>query len=100
MNSLPTSPSWWLAGSKGNSLNSPSPWYAIRSGVMTFFTPAVLCYGPHAMDRGEHFDLRYRIIARPAAWTAEELADAFAAFTGQAGSENAPHDHQSSGADR
>ena len=66
------------------SLNSPSPWYAIRSGAMTFFTPAVLCYGPHAMVRGEHFDVRYRIMARAKAWSGEELAAAYGAFTGGA----------------
>ena len=32
-------------------LESRSPWYAIRSGSMSFFTPAVLCYSPHEMVR-------------------------------------------------
>jgi hypothetical protein len=76
-----------------SSLNSPSPWYGIRSGVMTFFTPAVLCYGPHAMAGGEHFDLRYRIIARRRAWTGEELAGAFGEFTrDDAGTDTAAHE--------
>jgi hypothetical protein len=68
---------------------------------MTFFTPAVLCYGPHPMTRGDRFDLRYRIVARRAAWTAAALADAFATFTEDGGRRDAVgHGHESPGANR
>ena len=56
------------------SLNAPSPWYAIRSNVMSFFSPAVICYGPHTMKPGETFTLRYRIIIHPGYWNADRLA--------------------------
>lgn len=54
--------------------NSPSPWYAIRSPVMTFFSPAVLCYGPLELERGERMTLRYRVVVHPGRWDAERLA--------------------------
>jgi hypothetical protein len=63
-------------------LNAPSPWSAIRSGVMTFFTPAVLCYAPHRMERGEGFDLRYRVVVHPGRWGAEDLTEAFTGYVG------------------
>ena len=55
--------------------NSPSPWYAIRSRDMTFFTPAVICYEPMRLSRGESFTLRYRIHVHPGRWDAARLAD-------------------------
>lgn len=55
-------------------LNAPTPWYAIRSGSMTFFTPAVICYGAHDLKRGEKFSLRYRILVHPGRWDAARLA--------------------------
>ena len=63
-------------------LNSPSPWYAIRSAVMSFFTPAVLCYAPHELSKGEGFDLRYRVVVHPGRWSREQLAAAFREYTG------------------
>lgn len=54
-------------------LNAPSPWYAIRSGQMSFFSPAVICYGPHAMRRGDGFTLRYRVVVHPGRWDTERL---------------------------
>ncbi|MDP6408750.1 MAG: PmoA family protein [Planctomycetota bacterium] len=54
-------------------LNAPSPWYAIRSGNMSFFSPAVICYGPHELRRGDGFTLRYRIVVHPGRWTSERL---------------------------
>lgn len=68
-------------------LNAPSPWYAIRSSAMTFFTPAVLCYQPHRLGRGEGFDLRYRVVVHPGRWGPEHLAAAFAAFTDELGAD-------------
>jgi hypothetical protein len=52
---------------------SPSPWYAIRSGSMSFFTPAVLCYEPLRLARGDELTLRYRVIVHPGRWDAERL---------------------------
>jgi len=52
---------------------SPSPWYAIRSGAMSFFTPAVICYEPLELRRGDSFTLRYRVLVHPGRWDAERL---------------------------
>lgn len=65
-----------------DNLNSPSPWYAIRSKAMTFFTPAVLCYGAHAMQVGERFTLRYRVCVHPGRWDGPRLRSALAEYTG------------------
>ncbi|MCA8976385.1 MAG: PmoA family protein, partial [Planctomycetes bacterium] len=59
---------------------TPSPWYAIRSPQMSFFTPAVLCNGPHAMAAGERLRLRYRVIVHPHRWSAVRLDAALAAY--------------------
>jgi hypothetical protein len=61
-------------------LNAPSPWYAIRSKAMTFFTPAVLCHGAHRLRAGEHFRLRYRVCVHPGRWDAAQLAAALAEY--------------------
>lgn len=64
-----------------DNLNAPSPWYAIRSGHMSFFTPAVLCYGPETLARGEEFTLRYRIVVHPGRWDADRLDSAMKDWT-------------------
>jgi muconate cycloisomerase len=51
-----------------DNLNAPSPWYAIRSETMSFFTPAVICYGAKTLQRGQSFTLRYRIHIHPSRW--------------------------------
>jgi hypothetical protein len=61
-------------------LNAPSPWYAIQSNPMKFFSPAVLQAGPHALKAGESFTLRYRLVIHPGRWSAERLKLAAAAF--------------------
>ncbi len=58
-----------------HNLNSPSPWYSIRSSNMSFFTPAVICYTPHEMQRGDSFALRYRILVHPGRWDAGRLQE-------------------------
>ena len=63
-------------------LNAPSPWYAINDPVMRFFSPAVICYGPHKMKSGESFTLRYRIILHPGRWEVERLEKESAKFAG------------------
>ncbi|MBK8975830.1 MAG: PmoA family protein [Planctomycetes bacterium] len=54
-------------------VNSPSPWYAIRSPAMTFFTPAVICYEPLTLARGAELTLRYRILVHLGHWDADRL---------------------------
>jgi len=56
-------------------LNSPTPWYAIRSKPMSYYSPAVLCYGPHTLEPGESFTLRYRVLVHEGRWGAEQLAE-------------------------
>lgn len=63
-------------------LNSPSPWYAIRSKPMSYFSPAVICYSPHAMEPGESFTLRYRVIVHNGRWNAQRLAAEMERFLG------------------
>lgn len=62
-------------------LNAPSPWYAIRTNVMSFFTPAVICYGPVSLKRGESFDLNYRILVHTEKWKTEDLDEAYKTYT-------------------
>ena len=61
-------------------LNSPTPWYAIRSPVMSFFTPAVICLEPHTLKAGEKFTLRYRVIVHRERWNAEQLKKRYDQF--------------------
>ncbi|MFG0251837.1 MAG: DUF6807 family protein, partial [Phycisphaerales bacterium JB038] len=58
-----------------DNLNAPSPWYVIRSDVMSFFTPAVICYGPHTLAAKESLTLRYRVCVHPGRWDAERLQE-------------------------
>ncbi len=59
---------------------SPTPWYAIRSSDMTFFSPAVLCRASHTMEKGETLRLRYRVIAHPGRLSLRLLGVAAAFF--------------------
>ncbi|MCA8963978.1 MAG: PmoA family protein [Planctomycetes bacterium] len=63
-----------------DTVRSPSPWYAIRAPQMSFFMPAVICYGPMALQPGDRFTVRYRVITHPGRWTGPELAAAVAAY--------------------
>jgi hypothetical protein len=54
-------------------LNHPTPWYVVRSRTMSYFSPAVLCYGSHTLKAKTSFTLRYRVILHPARWSAEQL---------------------------
>ena len=56
-----------------SNLNAPSPWYAIADQTMCYFSPAVLCYGPHTIKAGQSLGLRYRLIVHPGRWDAERL---------------------------
>jgi len=63
-------------------LNAPSPWYAINGPVMHYFSPAVICYGPHTMEPGDSFTLRYRVIVHPERWDGERLSREARRFAG------------------
>jgi L-alanine-DL-glutamate epimerase-like enolase superfamily enzyme len=53
---------------------APTPWYAIRSGAMSFVNAAVLCWQPLELARGDGFTLRYRVLVHPGRWDAARLA--------------------------
>jgi hypothetical protein len=61
-------------------LNHPTPWYAIRSSSMTYFSPAVICYGPHTLEAGDRFTLRYRVVVHPGRWDAQRLRAEYERF--------------------
>ncbi len=61
-------------------LNAPTPWYVIKSEVMSFFTPAVICYGPHTLPAGESLTLRYRVYVHPGRWDAAKLREEWEAY--------------------
>jgi len=54
-------------------LNAPSPWYAIASNPMKYFSPAVICYKPHTLPAGKTFTLNYRVVIHPEKWYPENL---------------------------
>ncbi len=68
-----------ICGHPGN-LNHPSPWYVIRSGAMSYYSPAVICYGPHTMKTGDSFTLRYRVIVHDGKWNADRLTEEYNRF--------------------
>jgi len=51
----------------------PSAWYVIRDRVMSYYSPAFICYEPYELKAGESFTLRYRVIAHNDRWGTEEL---------------------------
>jgi len=63
-----------------DNLNAPSPWYLIRSDVMTYFNPAVICYEPYTLPAGRSFTLRYRVIVHPGHWGVPDLQRELARF--------------------
>ena len=54
-------------------LNAPSPWYVIREPVMSYFSPAVICYGQHLLPAGESMTMRYRVVVHGGQWNAARL---------------------------
>ena len=54
-------------------INHPSPWYAIRSKVMSYYSPAVICYGPLELQPDESFELRYRVIIHTGQWDSKRI---------------------------
>jgi len=65
-----------------HNLNAPTPWYAIRSDVMSFFSPAVICYGPHTLPAGRSMTLHYRVIVHPGRWDERTLKAEWESFAG------------------
>ena len=61
----------------------PSAWYVIRDRVMSFYSPAFICYEPYELKAGESFTLRYRVIAHNDRWGTEELKSEFEAYRGE-----------------
>jgi len=62
---------------------SPTPWYAIRSDEMSFFTPAVICYEPITLEPGQSVTLRYRVFVHPGRWDAGRLRAEYERFAGK-----------------
>jgi type 1 glutamine amidotransferase len=61
-------------------LNSPTPWYMIDDEPMDYFSPAVICYGPHVMNKGERLELKYGICVHPGRWDSKELMRRYQKF--------------------
>lgn len=66
-----------------DNLNHPSPWYVIRATPMSYFSPAVICYGPYTLPAGQSFTLRYRVLIHPQRWNAERIGQEFQRYVGQ-----------------
>ena len=66
-----------------DNLNHPSPWYVIRSNEMSYYSPAVICYGPYTLKAGEHVTLRYRVLVHSQRWDSERLGREYERFAGQ-----------------
>jgi len=56
-----------------DNLNHPTPWYAIASKKMSYFSPAVICYKPHTVRAGKTLTLRYRVIVHAGRWDVKRL---------------------------
>jgi len=52
---------------------SPTPWYVINAPGFSWFTPALLCYEPLALKKGEKLVLHYRALVHPGRWDAGRL---------------------------
>ncbi|MHC4638659.1 MAG: DUF6807 family protein [Planctomycetota bacterium] len=61
-------------------INSPTPWYLINNNTMDYFSPAVICYEPLVIAKGDSFTLRYRIIISPARLSTGQLNIAYDIF--------------------
>lgn len=61
-------------------LNHPSPWYVIRATPMSYFSPAVICYGPYTLKAGTSMKLQYRVIIHAGAWSADRLRQEYDQF--------------------
>jgi hypothetical protein len=50
---------------------------------MSFFTPAVICYGPMTLKPGQSMTLRYRVFIHPGRWDAGRLRAEYQRFAGK-----------------
>jgi hypothetical protein len=50
---------------------------------MSYYSPAVICYGPHTVEAGEGFTLRYRVLVHDGRWDAERLKAESKRFVGR-----------------
>jgi hypothetical protein len=64
-------------------LNSPSPWYVIKSPPMYYISPAVITYQPKTLKAGETLVLRYRVVVHAGRWSSERLRQALQSYTAQ-----------------
>jgi len=79
-------------------LRAPTPWYVIVSRTMSYFSPAVLCYGPYTLGAGESMTLRYRVLVHTGRWDAERLRQEYARFAQETGPHPAAPASPASGA--
>lgn len=63
-----------------NMPSASTPWYLANSDTMHWANPAVLAPAEKHLAAGGKWRLRYRIIVRPAVWTAEDLRAALAVW--------------------
>jgi hypothetical protein len=72
-----------------DNLNHPTPWYAICAQPMSYFSPAVICYGSHTLEAGRSLTLRYRVIVHGDRWGAQRLQQEYDRFVREAGKKTA-----------
>lgn len=60
--------------------DAPSPWYSVCVRNISFFMPAAICFAPPTLQKGEGFDLYYRIHVHNGHWTPAQLRQAHAAY--------------------
>jgi len=63
-----------------DNLNAPSPWYCIGSQTMIYLSPAVICYKPQTMAKGDCFTLRYRVLVHPQKYESKRLVKEYEKF--------------------
>jgi hypothetical protein len=51
---------------------------------MSFFTPALLCYGPLTLSPGRSLVLRYRVLIHPGHWDEARLQAEYTRFAAAA----------------
>lgn len=61
-------------------IGEKAPWYLIKSGEMHFVCAAILAPKPIQLAAGERWNLRYRVVVQPQAWTPESLGAKQAAW--------------------
>ena len=61
-------------------VNFPTPWYLISNGRMDYFSPAVICYEPMTLEKGDTFTLNYRIIISPSHLSTDQIVSAYDSF--------------------